>query len=183
MNHQKGGYHHGALREALIDRAMEELAAGTPATKLSVRNLATELGVSPGAPYRHFPTADALIAAIAARGFADLYAAMATVSPATLASIGISYVRFAAARPELYRAMYHFPAERLADYPDLASAADRAFGLLRDTVETHPSPEVPVTAAWAYVHGLSGLLINRLTDAIDVDDDESMRALMNALAG
>jgi len=179
------GYHHGALREALIDRALEKLSSGTRVTELSVRALAAEVGVSKGAPYRHFPSADALIAALATRGFSRLSAAMSTSSGRSLATIGTIYVRFAAANPELYRAMYHFPAERIAAFPELAEAAERAFRILSATIDstTGESPgaarELRATAAWAYVHGLAELVINRLTTQLDVNDDHVMALLMS----
>ncbi|HKJ84455.1 MAG TPA: WHG domain-containing protein, partial [Spirochaetia bacterium] len=151
------------------------------------RNLAAEIGVSPGAPYRHFPSADALIAALAARGFGGLVAAMEAATPRTLSAIGTAYVRYAAAHPELYRAMYHFPVERLAEYPELAEQADRAFALLKTSVEESRgsgggSSPLAATAAWAYVHGLSGLVINRLTTSVNVADSAQMEELMRTFA-
>lgn len=179
------GYHHGALREALIDRGLEKLSSGTRVTELSVRSLAAEIGVSKGAPYRHFPSADSLIAALAARGFSRLIAAMSTSPGRSLATIGTIYLRFAAANPELYRAMYHFPAERIAAFPELADAAQRAFRMLSATIDSTTdkspgaAPELRATAAWAYVHGLAELVINRLTTQLDVHDDDTMVLLMS----
>jgi len=64
-------YHHGDLRQVLMKAAREHIAVeGTE--KLSLRALAREAGVSPTAPYRHFPTKNCLLAAIAAEGFAEL---------------------------------------------------------------------------------------------------------------
>ena len=176
------GYHHGALREALIERALDRLSAGVRVTELSVRSLATELGVSKGAPYRHFPSAEALIAAVAARGFSELAEKLREAGSTSLPAIGIAYVRFAAENPELYRGMYHFPAEEIVAYPDLAAEADRAFSVLRQAVEesSDSPPGLAATAAWAYVHGLAELSINRLSTHLDVDDDETMRSLMSA---
>jgi AcrR family transcriptional regulator len=188
MKNPRVGYHHGALKETLIDRALELMAQGTRATELSIRNLAAEIGVSTGAPYRHFPSADALVAALAARGFGGLLAAMEAAKPRTLSVIGTAYVRYAAAHPELYRAMYHFPVQRLAEYPELAEQAARAFALLRTTVEESRSSgagssPLAATAAWAYVHGLAGLVINGLTTSVNVSDSAQMEELMGAFAG
>src|SRR5262245_53999387 len=58
-------YHHGNLQRALIDAALAALAEEGP-EKLSLRDVARRAGVSPAAPYRHFPDKDALIAAVAA---------------------------------------------------------------------------------------------------------------------
>jgi AcrR family transcriptional regulator len=175
------GYHHGALRDALLDRALEKLSSGTRVTELSVRALAAEVGVSKGAPYRHFPSADALIAALATRGFSRLSSAMSTSSGRSLAAVGTIYVRFAAANPELYRAMYHFPAERITAFPELAETAERAFRILSSTIDgtTDATNGLLATAAWSYVHGLAELVINRLTTQLDVNDDHTMALLMS----
>src|SRR5689334_21589913 len=57
-------YHHGDLRRALIDAAMDLVGEGGP-DAVSVREAARRAGVSPGAPFRHFASRDALIAAVA----------------------------------------------------------------------------------------------------------------------
>src|SRR5215213_2214532 len=57
-------YHHGDLRRALIDAALQ-LAGEGGAEAVSVREAARRAGVSPGAPFRHFPSRDALMAAVA----------------------------------------------------------------------------------------------------------------------
>jgi AcrR family transcriptional regulator len=170
------------LREALIELALTHLSAGVRVTELSVRSLATEIGVSKGAPYRHFPSADALIAAVAARGFSKLVGKLRGAQSTALPAIGIAYVRFAAENPELYRGMYHLPADQIGAYPDLAAEAERAFSVLRRAVGESPdSPPGPAsTAAWAYVHGLAELHINRLSTHIDVNDDTTMALLMSA---
>src|SRR3569832_1650641 len=64
-------YHHGDLRNALIERALAVVEQGGDEA-VSLRELAADLGVSRAAPYRHFPDRDALMAAVAARGFEEL---------------------------------------------------------------------------------------------------------------
>ncbi len=61
------GYHHGNLREALIEAALELIGAKGPAG-FTVAEAARLAGVSPAAPYRHFRDADALLAEVALRG-------------------------------------------------------------------------------------------------------------------
>lgn len=175
-----GGYHHGALRETLIDRALHHLAAGVRITELSIRGLAAESGVSKGAPYRHFPSADALIAAVAARGFSLLSEELRQAEPNTPAGIGAAYLRFAVEHRELYRGMYHFPADKISAFPDLAHHADRAFSVLRDSIagSSAERPDLAAVAAWAYVHGLAELAINDLATSLDVSDPETVELLM-----
>jgi AcrR family transcriptional regulator len=191
-------YHHGNLKDSLVDRAIEKLADGMEPTTLSVRALATELGVSAGAPYRHFPTAEALIAAVATRGFAVLQdqmrAAVAsagtsdqTTARELLERMGIAYVEFAAGHPQWYRAMFALPSGELADYPDLAAAGREAFSLLESAVtsfqasraDPHLHPAEASIAAWGFVHGLAGLVTGSL--ASFGEDPVALQRLMTAL--
>lgn len=170
-------YHHGNLKESLVALALEHLSNGERPVDLSVRTLAAELGVSQGAPYRHFPNSEALIAAVAARGFemlADALARLAPDAPASagqrLESLGISYVQFAGDNPQLYRTMFYFPRESLGRYPDLQASAGRAYEILGSSIRAYHKArgggrldaEEATLAAWAYVHGLADLTVNQL---------------------
>jgi AcrR family transcriptional regulator len=72
---QNRRYHHGNLREALLEQAMIALRDGG-IDELSLRELARAVGVSHAAPRRHFPDRQALLEALAIEGFARLGAAM-----------------------------------------------------------------------------------------------------------
>jgi AcrR family transcriptional regulator len=69
------GYHHGALREALIE-ASEALLAERGLEGFSLREVARRSGVSPAAPAHHFGDADGLLAAVATQAFDGLTAAL-----------------------------------------------------------------------------------------------------------
>src|ERR1700761_6795031 len=104
----KTSYHHGDLRAALLTTAMGMLERGEP---FSLRAVARATGVSPTAPYRHFPDRDALESALAAQGLRDLKADLTRDRelPATvdeLADLGAAYVEFALRRPALFRLMF-----------------------------------------------------------------------------
>ncbi len=168
---ERRGYHHGNLREALVERAIALLEEGQRPADLSVRALAAELGVSPAAPYRHFASHESLLAAVATRGFERLEAAL---DPAgvDLEALASAYLTFAVDHPQLYRAMFALPRERVASDPRLAQASDRAYGRLRSAVGRRrdaaggrlPVPTATL-AAWAYVHGLASLAIDGLAPA------------------
>ncbi|WP_052081104.1 TetR/AcrR family transcriptional regulator [Pseudomonas sp. ML96] len=64
-------YHHGNLRQSLIDAALQVIEVGGYQA-LSLRDLAQAVGVSSAAPYRHFPDRDALLRACACEGFRRL---------------------------------------------------------------------------------------------------------------
>ena len=185
-------YHHGHLKDALIDLAIEKLNGGAEPGDLSIRALAVEAGVSAGAPYRHFPTAEALVAAVAERGFAALRDMMHTAADSVsgaqqLESIGVAYVQFAAEHPQWYRAMFALPAHSLREYPHLASAAGESFAQLEEAVAafqaTREAPRMDTAdaarAAWAYVHGLAGLATGSLSEI--AGDPAALRRLMTAL--
>src|SRR5262245_42493142 len=103
---RKASYHHADLRPALL-AAARRLLAECGAEALSLREVARKTGVSHNAPYRHFADRQALLAAVAAEGFATLAertrAAGATAAARRrLGPIGAAYVRFALDEPNLF---------------------------------------------------------------------------------
>jgi AcrR family transcriptional regulator len=97
-------YHHGDLRRALVDAALHLAADGA---EVSVREAARRAGVSPGAPFRHFPSRDALMIAVAAeaqrRFRAEIEVALAAAPSddplAQVRSLGLAYLRWAMKNP------------------------------------------------------------------------------------
>ena len=146
------------------------------AAALSLRAVARCAGVSQTAPYRHFPDKEALVAAVATDGFRRLARSMDAAArrarPRTAAArihaLGYGYVRFAVANPALVRLMFGSPLIRRADHPPLDAAAKAAYGAIANAVagalavpRHGPKAGVTTIAAWALVHGLSQLLIDR----------------------
>lgn len=164
--HNHAAYHHGALRSTLITLALEHLAAGERIEDLSIRGLAQEAGVSKGAPRRHFPTADHLVAAVAVRGFEDLNHQLAAATD--LRDLGRRYITFAVHHRQLYRAMFSFPRDELDRFPDLARAAQTAWSHLATHVA--PAPDDAAVAAWSLVHGFADLAIHDLVSGERVSE-------------
>ncbi len=171
-------YHHGALRQALIDEAFKALET-EGVEGLSLRGLAASAGVSKTAPYRHFEDKHALLVALAAEGFrllADvleqaLQAPAATESVATgaIRSLFRAYLEFARSRPSLYRLMV----SRLGFSLHSESCrinSGRAFSCLVRAVDAAQKSgwregqdaSGLVLSLWAEVHGWAGLLIDEL---------------------
>lgn len=104
-------YHHGNLREALLERAVKTLEDSGP-DGLSLRQLARELGVSHAAPAKHFRDKQALIDALAKAGFEMMNGAIAAAArkKGSLRSrfqhVAKAYVDFALSRPTLLSVMY-----------------------------------------------------------------------------
>lgn len=170
---EKPRYHHGDLRQALIDAALQ-LISEEGFAALSLREVARRAGVTHAAPYRHFADKEALLVAVATEGFRMMTLAMRERMEREeqlmerLAASGIAYVLFAVAHPAHFRVMFgpHFtrrPEPPLSSNPDTD-----AFGLLVRTIEEgqqagvlreEPRLELAL-AAWAMVHGLASLLVN-----------------------
>jgi AcrR family transcriptional regulator len=135
-------YHHGDLTAALMRAAATEIERGGY-ENLSLRELAASLGVSRGAPYRHFADRRALLAALAAEGFDALTAiyrkaiAAAKTPQARLAASGRAYFAFAAERPQRFRLM--FASDLLVSGPrdpTLIKAANACYDVFEGLVAT-----------------------------------------------
>ncbi len=173
-------YHHGDLRSALLNAAVE-LAAEKGLQGLSLRECARRAGVSHAAPYRHFEDKNALLAAIAAEGSQRLAdagrAAMEGVTDPSerLDAYGVAYVRFALANPVHFRVMFTSecvegdPPARVDDSGDASEAAEPdpndAFGLLVKAAAEATGTEgedalLAGFASWCVPHGLAMLLLD-----------------------
>lgn len=170
---REGEYHHGDLRRALVDEAIHQLRRGD-ARALSLRDLARRVGVSTAAPYRHFGSRDALLAAVAEEGFrglaAEIRAALAEL-PADdpvrrLGAAGVAYVRYAHRHPSHYRVMFGEELVDRAPFPDLRAAAADSMGQLTEIIAAglatgrlvgHDARALAL-AAWSVVHGLASLI-------------------------
>ncbi|HQH91893.1 MAG TPA: TetR/AcrR family transcriptional regulator [Dermatophilaceae bacterium] len=178
-------YHHGDLRAALVAAGLAMLEAGEP---FSLRALARQAGVSPTAPYRHFPDRDALESALAVRGLQDLMVALAPngQTPATseeVAELGVRYVRFALARPALFRLMF---GRECDDQDDERVRAAAALHDYLATVLGHVFPDTDAdalaTAGWSLAHGLAFLhLDGKLANSDPAAVDARVRAAYAAV--
>ena len=156
-------YHHGNLRQALLEAALIILEKDGEAG-LGLRDLARAVGVSAAAPYRHFDSRAALLEALAVTGFQRFSAAMEAVAssdPADpMAAMGKTYVLFALSNANLFRLMFS-PQLKKDGRPGLRMAADAAFDTLRHVVGGDmQTGRIKALAAWAKVHGLSILLLD-----------------------
>lgn len=156
-------YHHGNLRQALLEAALVILEKQGEAG-LGLRDLARAVGVSPAAPYRHFDSRAALLEALAVTGFQRFTTAMDAVAAAEpknpMAAMGQTYVLFALENPGLFRLMFS-PQLKKDGRPGLRMAADAAFDTLRHVVgEDTSAGRIKALAAWAKVHGLAILLLD-----------------------
>ena len=168
---KKPPYHHGDLRNALIEAALVLIRKRGP-NAVSFREVAKQAGVSHAAPYRHFEDKHALLAAIAHDGFRRLGQAMADVAarhadPRTqFIEAGRAYVDLAMQSPEIAQLMFggYLDPKRCSD--ELREDADKAFkGLLKiiengkasGLLKKRNSQELAL-AAWSMAHGYAMLV-------------------------
>jgi AcrR family transcriptional regulator len=173
MNWKSGprGYHHGNLREALMQAALGLIAEKGPAG-FTFAEAARSAGVSPAAPYRHFRDRDELLASLAVQGFGRFEAALTQAwdrgrpDPFTaFERLGRAYLAFARAEPAYYSAMFEAGVPPDTS-PELRQAGDHAFAVLRTAAEaliaTMPAASRPPALMmalhiWALSHGIASL--------------------------
>jgi AcrR family transcriptional regulator len=165
------GYHHGNLKEALLQAALDLIAEKGPAG-FTFAEAARSAGVSPAAPYRHFRDRDELMANVALRGFGAFAQALAVgwdegrPEPfSAFERLGRAYLAFARTEPAFYSAMFESGIAMDAD-PALRVAADRAFAVLRTAAERliatlpaggRPPAMMMALHVWSMAHGIAAL--------------------------
>jgi AcrR family transcriptional regulator len=170
-------YHHGTLRQALID-ATESLLAERGLDGFSLREVARRSGVSPAAPSHHFGDAQGLLTAVATLAFDGLTEALQAGNArgggdavARLREQGVGYVGFALRYPGRFRLMFG-PCNQ--EDEGLSLSARAAFEVLENGVRdlfgvAHGQPLAPPQTAallsiWSAVHGFAHLLIGGQLD-------------------
>ena len=165
-------YHHGDLRNALVDAGLQ-LLESRPHGELTLREVARAVGVSPTAVYRHFADLHALRTALAMAGLDRLAqaqrqaTAQAGGGAAGFLASGLAYVRFAVGQPLLFRLVFScVQQDDLLDAAtDSVSAALRGLRQDIDTLlpATSSAAQRKATAlhAWALVHGLAQLVLDK----------------------
>lgn len=164
----KRGYHHGNLRQALVEAALSLIEEKGP-TGFTLSEAAKQAGVTPAAVYRHFKGREDLIAEAARQGyeiFADLMEfAYAKGQPSPLASFeatGRAYLAFARKYPGHYISMFESGIS-VNHSPELALVAGRAMGVLEQAAgvlaeqippERRPPAKMVSAHIWAMSHGV-----------------------------
>jgi AcrR family transcriptional regulator len=175
-------YHHGNLRSALLERAERTIEA-QGVESLSLRQLARDLGVSHGAPARHFRDKQALLDALAYDGFvamnARLDAAVAGDGPVAerLGAVAHAYVAFAVEHHALLQVMYTAkpapdasPRLQQIGQASLATTTDLIRAAQESGDVASGDPDRLALVAFAAVHGVATLATNDLLDGVPVDE-------------
>lgn len=181
----QGHYHHGDLRKALIEAALE--IVGTQGIDaLTLRSVSKKLGVSHAAPIYHFPTKGDLILAVAQEGFrilADrLWMAYEGKLEGRMMRVGLAYLGFASENPNHYRVMF---GPELSDVPKRTEGflqeSDRAFEVLaRISGDTGGAEGLGARSLqiWSLVHGMIMLKLGPLKSRLPENSDAWYQNLM-----
>jgi AcrR family transcriptional regulator len=199
VNMSRRPYHHGNLRETLVEAGVELARAGGP-DAVVLRAVSRQAGVSHNAAYRHFADHDELLAAVAARCMAELAHLMAERTRAVrlrepvrrararLEAIGRAYIDFAVSEPGWFRTA--FAAHPAGPGEQTVPPGHNPYALLSDRLdelvevgalppERRPGAE---QAAWSMVHGLSGLLLDGpLRDLSPEEREDAIRIALTVV--
>ncbi|HTR76773.1 MAG TPA: TetR/AcrR family transcriptional regulator [Gemmatimonadaceae bacterium] len=167
-------YHHGNLKQALVDAALEILYADGAAA-MTLRAVARRAGVTQAAPYHHFADRDALLAVVAEVGFGQLLGALDQVRAAgspnprrTMQDLAVVYVRFAIDHPAHYRLMFGNALAEHEPYPALGQCVLELRRRISEVVTLlqarglarRGEPDELALTVWSLAHGLAMLMID-----------------------
>jgi AcrR family transcriptional regulator len=203
MTEHKAGYHHGDLRNALVEQAVELVESAGPES-FSLREAARVVGVTPNAAYRHFADKSDLLVAVAAHGFVKLGRKMQRRSAAVderdprraavarFEAVGRAYVDFAVAHSNLFRVMFGLRGLACVVGADPIVARPTPFDLLAASIDAmvsagalDPSRRAGAELkAWSVVHGFASLVVEGGAPMTAAERGASLDALLAfALAG
>ena len=168
-------YHHGDLRDALVQAALQDVEGGGPEA-VNISALAKKLGVSQPAPYRHFADREALLVAVTAQAFRQFNVLLRDEiekpsKRSKLSRLAQAALAFGLRRHGVYRLM--FASRTMACAPedsDLHDAARETYALLLEAMEAPAAGlvcERHALQVWAALHGVvmlaeQGLLTGKL---------------------
>jgi len=192
---EKDKYHHGDLKQALIESGMKILKE-EGVNALTLRSAARAAGVSHSAPYSHFADKQALLAAISTMGFNDLYGRITTTvmefrnSPRELLTeTGWTYIQFAVSEPNCFKLMFSGILEDEHSYPEFMAAVQKTYQKLVDVVEicqegkvlrSGPQEENAI-AVWSLVHGFVSLYLEQQLPGRVLEKYQLKKLLINTL--
>ncbi|HZF69455.1 TetR/AcrR family transcriptional regulator [Sulfuricurvum sp.] len=193
-------YHHGNLKEELLQTALEMIDKEGLDT-ITLRELTQRLGTSRTAVYRHFASKEALILGVIEKGYEHLNLLFTPIFEDRTYSVaerfermGRAYLNFAIEHPNLYRLlfgeMYRKEREEICDYKDETQATGlyALIGLLSEAQEegiiAQVNPLIQAAMVWASIHGLASLLIDghlMMSDNMEAIYEYSIGVLLKGL--
>jgi len=190
MSGEQKPYHHGHLRDALLETAFELVDSdGTEA--ISMRALAREAGVSSAAPFRHFADKKVLLEAVARKAAAELERKLDEATAdgddalTHFRAMSVAYVRFAAEHPRLFELIHSTPSvsgaflgevndERRLNLIALIYEGQNA-GLIPDA-----DPELIALSSEALTHGLARMIVDRHPRVRNLSSEDARKLALAA---
>jgi AcrR family transcriptional regulator len=191
---EKDNYHHGDLKNALINAGIEILSQ-EGLQGLSLRSAAQRAGVSHSAPYSHFKDKQALIAAISTKGLDLLYKKLSQIAVQyqenpleQLHEVAWGYTEFALENTGLFRLIFSSAIEHEHDYPDFVTISHRTFNWIVTVVENNQRAGVlkPGQARlialtiWSMVHGFIFLHLEKQIPS-NIARDYQLKSLLRTV--
>lgn len=171
-------YHHGNLKSELIRLGLEALEQQDLGF-ISLRGLAQAAGVSKAAPYRHFSDKEELLAALTAEGFRMFTVRLDTarkkpgIPPLDILVLMCrAYTGFAREHPRLFYLMFSSYGLALHS-PECSAEGQKSLDVLRQAIQSWQpqlsgeQQEYLTLAVWAYIHGITSLIIEGFIDGQD----------------
>ncbi|MBT8451861.1 MAG: TetR/AcrR family transcriptional regulator [Deltaproteobacteria bacterium] len=190
MSSGRKSYHHGRLRETLVETAFR-LVDSEGVEALSMRALAREAGVSSAAPFRHFADKQLLLQAVAEKASTELQRKLDDASDdrqdalTQFRAMTVAYVRFAAEHPKLFQLLQQTPSvsgaflgelndERRLKLIALIYEGQNA-GLIPDA-----DPELIALSSEALTHGLARMIVDRHPRVRDLSSEDARKLALAA---
>lgn len=182
-----GRYHHGDLRNALLD-AVGELIDASGIGAVGLRETARRAGVSHSAPAHHFGDKLGMLTAFATRGHERLRDALVAAfeetadegAAAQYRAIGYGYLRFAVTERAYFDVMFRGEMHDGRD-PSIQKISHQSFAVLARAVAAMDPEELggadrrrEAIRAWATMHGLATLWLDGAIQQFTDDDLEAI---------
>ncbi len=165
-------YHHGDLKQSLVVSA-QDMIARDGVNALSLRKLASAIGVNQTALYSHFKSKNQLLAELARQGYAELTKSLQVIREAKhgperlMLELSTSYVAFARSKPEIFKLMFSPSFSDLhRDDPELWAVSETSFQIYEEIIAQYVSVvggeqrvKLVALAAWSFMHGFCHLLL------------------------
>ena len=185
------------LKEDCVREAMKVIGE-KGLERLSLREVARELGVSHQAPYKHVPSRDHLLAEVIRRCLQDFAQALrdSGIAPDgsdlpavdAMKNLGATYLAYATQNPLAYRVMFATPWPEVARELDLASDARAAFDILAARIarlkarQSQGELRREALFVWSAIHGLAGVVDSEAMSYLDFDDTAAREAVQHAMS-
>jgi AcrR family transcriptional regulator len=183
-------YHHGDLRKAITDAALE-IAATSGLEGLSLREIARKIGVTTAAPYHHFQDRQTLLLDMAIDAYGKLLEVLkearsrAGGPEAEVAAAATAYYRFGREHRAEYAIMFAGEFTTHARFGEMMSAANQCLDLVRTSISDAGRLGEKETAeaafcAWSLLHGI--LQLDQKGVLLETADEQERLAVQGVTA-